>query len=402
MAKEVKFKITAVNATKAAFQAVKNGFKSIKIGGLQTAAILATGFNQAMQVVRSAIGLLIKPVQVLGRAIGEAFKKEKYMVQLDTLLGGIDEAKKRLKDLTEFSASTPFELDSLVEANRIVETFTEGTFDAIEILTKLGDAAAQNGKPIEELADAFGKFVSRVRGGKKVGEELIEPLQTLGVLTGTASRELKKLAGEEAIGFLIKQLEKSAGGMEKLSKTGVGLVSTLKDNVKLNLAVVGQEFLELSKGAISNLISRLKALREDGSLQAFAQRASEIASRVADVVGDLFSTDSATRNRAIEQISSSMVDIGNKFTEVIAKGLVSVSPAIGAGIATGFVAAAKGGVKSFFGFGSDGFDGKQLVSNLSPTNMMDPLNMNQAWLDELKNIGRNTKETKDVIKEGTQ
>jgi hypothetical protein len=63
--------------------------------------------------------------------------------------------------------------------------------------------------------------------------------------------------------------------MGELSKTGHGLFSTLKDNWNLLLAAFGENFESVAKDGIGGLIEQLKALRESGDLEWWAEGAKE-------------------------------------------------------------------------------------------------------------------------------
>lgn len=392
MAKEIKFKIIAVNAMKRPVAAVKRGFKSLAAASIVTAGIMRRAFLAVTRTIdrlaRAAIIPLVGAFTFLGASIKEAFKRERFEVQLETLLGSLSEAKKRLKDLVEFSDRTPFELDEMVEANRILETFTEGAFDAIDMLTKMGDAASANDKPIADVADAFGKFVSRVKGGKKVGEELVEPLQTLGIVAGSAAVELKKLAGDEAIGFVIKQMDKFKGGMDRMSKTGEGLMSTLKQKWKNILQDFGLAFMGLTKDGIGGLIKRLNDLQKSGAVTRFAEKAAKALRKVAVVVGDLFSADASVRAAAMDTVSKKFAEISVGFATTVAQKLEEKAPAIGRGIARGMAdfgkesarAVAESAKKAPLGFASK--TARVLTAGVTG----DPFGLNQKIIMELSGI----------------
>ena len=273
MANSVEFLIKARDLTASAVnkiigrfnkmrQSVNNSFKSM----------LKSVFS-----LRSGLILLTAAAVGLGKAIGVSFQFEKFETQFEVLLGSIDAAKERMVDLANFAATTPFQLEGIATASRLLETFSGGALGGIESLKLIGDAAAGTSNEIEETAFWVGRLFSSLQAGKPFGEAAAR-LSEMAILSGEARNKMEDLqkAGASQIEIwrvLQEELKKNAGGMAKLSVTGSGLISTLKDNWMFALKEFGDVFQDLSKDKIKGLIDTIKDLKDSGAIQQFAKDA---------------------------------------------------------------------------------------------------------------------------------
>lgn len=190
---------------------------------------------------------------------------EVFKTQLGTLLGSADKAEARLKELAKFGAETPFELPELIKAEKVLIGFglqgdkalkmTGKT--ATELRTVIGDIAAGVGVPFDELAVTFGKFSAGASG------EAISRLQELGIVTKEQLQgvgiEFDKAGSlvsplPEAMAAAVKIAEqKFGGGMNALSQTFEGQLSTLKDTASGILRDLGAPLFESVKGALGEI-----------------------------------------------------------------------------------------------------------------------------------------------------
>ena len=284
MAKKVEIIVTAKNATKAGARAVKVSLKSIS----DSAKRVGTAIKAAFSKLRGAFIATAVAAAAMAVTLKKAFEFERYTLQFKVLFGNMDEAKERIKDLQDFSAKTPFQFGDIAKASRALEIFTDGVMGGTESLKLVGDAAAATGTPINDLAFWVGRAYSAISSGRPFGEAAMR-LQEMGILTGAARGEIEDMtkagANNAAIwGVVQKALEKSEGGMETLSLSGEGLVSTLKDNLNLALAEIGLQFQDVAKDKIATLIVWLKKIREDGSIQKWTKGAVQFLTSVVDKV----------------------------------------------------------------------------------------------------------------------
>ncbi|MHA1572665.1 MAG: hypothetical protein ACTSX8_01605, partial [Alphaproteobacteria bacterium] len=225
---------------------------------------------------RTAMIATAATVGVLGLAIKKAFQFETLETQFAILLKSTEAAKARMEELAAFSATTPFQLPDIAEASRQLTIFSGGLLGSAQSMLAVGDAAAATGRPIQEVAFWIGRAIDAIKSGRPFGEAAMR-LQEMGILTGEARAQMEDLqkSGADNIevwDVLTDRLAEFEGGMAKLSQTGAGLESTLRDNVGLVLKDIGEIFVPAAKRALESLIETLQKLREDGTLIKWADR----------------------------------------------------------------------------------------------------------------------------------
>ena len=177
--------------------------------------------------------------------------------------------------LIDFAAKTPFQLPGLGGATRQLLAAGVSTEDLWGELQVLGDISAGAQKPMNEMAAIYAKVMSKGKADTEALNQLSEAgvpiVQSLVDLAADYGNEITKEdvykaaeRGEISFRTLREALEKltSEGGvfndqMEKQSQTLFGLASTLKDNLFLGLASVGEKLVE-----ITGLKDRLREFTE--------------------------------------------------------------------------------------------------------------------------------------------
>ena len=142
-----------------------------------------------------------------------------------------------------------------------METLTNGALSTVEGMRLLGDAAAVAQQPIQELAVWVGRAYDGLQSNRPIGEAMMR-MQELGLVSGNTRNQIERLQkqgkGKEAWLILQKELQKTEGAMEKLSKTSAGLWSNLKDAITETLVRVGEPALEKIKLTLSGLINTVE------------------------------------------------------------------------------------------------------------------------------------------------
>jgi tape measure domain-containing protein len=219
----------------------------------------------------------------IGLAVNQAAKFEQIESQFTVLTGSVDKAKRAIKDLSDFSAKTPFAFEDIANAGKQLISFG---FEATEIkdrLQEIGDVAAATGQPIGDLSLIFGQVSA---AGKLTGERLNQ-LQERAVPIGPAIAKTLGVAESAVRGLVSKgkvdfetfqkafqSLSKEGGlafkGLERQSNTLGGQISTLKDNFVLLTVDLGKQFLPVVKEITSRLIAFFNVLRQNPELAATA------------------------------------------------------------------------------------------------------------------------------------
>ncbi len=149
----------------------------------------------------------------------------------------VEQAKDHVEDLTNFAASTPFQLPGILESSTLLKVFAADTVYGADTLRIIGDAAAGVGAPLEGVSTWVGRLYTNLQAGKPVGEAAAR-LQEFGLLSGPARNALEELAKgggntTEAMELLRSEFEKHEGAMERLSQTTSGLESTFSDTFSM-------------------------------------------------------------------------------------------------------------------------------------------------------------------------
>ncbi|MDD5000879.1 MAG: tape measure protein [Thiomonas arsenitoxydans] len=249
-----------------------------------SARVSASGFGSVLKTaLGTAIGFTVAGVfqtathavrNFIETSISAAAQMERFNVQFEVLLGSAEAATQRLDEIKEFARVTPFNLDDVVEANKVLTVFGRGVLDTTEVMTKVGDAAAFAGVRFNDLAVWVGRAYSSIQAGRPFGEAAMR-LQELGILTGEARTELERMTesgarAEDIWGFLVGQLDKFGGLMDKQSNTFEGLVSNLEDTWFQIQTIIGQPIMEAAK---TGLLKLLDALSDPETQQGIADLA---------------------------------------------------------------------------------------------------------------------------------
>ena len=229
--------------------------------------------NQMTKTGRMLSTRLSLPLAALGGlAVKQAANFERLQTTLNTLTGSAEAGAEAFQRLVQFSAKTPFQLDELVKVNNTLMGFGLNADQAFNSLSMLGDIAGIVGGDLQSIGIAFGQAAAEGRVMTRDLRQFINNgvpiLDILAESMGVARGEIMDMASEGKITFDILNRAfqdatsdggKFAGGMNTLSQTLNGLFSTLKDNVNIALAELGEviaDVLNLKEGipALSNRI----------------------------------------------------------------------------------------------------------------------------------------------------
>lgn len=204
--------------------------------------------------------------------------------QFITFTGSAEGAADQMARLTQFASKSPFALAEVAEANRTLLAFGSGAEQSVEQLRQIGEISAATGKDLSDLAGIFGKIQQT---GKLTGEtfqQLIERGVNLGPeiakSMGVASSSItdliskSKISADEvskALATLTSEGGQYFGSTVRMSETLSGSISTLKDNVSILAAEIGQR-LAPSMTQTTNIFSEMV-----GSVTDYLAREREIA-----------------------------------------------------------------------------------------------------------------------------
>lgn len=220
---------------------------------------------------------------------------EQYTTNFTTMLGSQEEAVKKVEELKEFAASTPFSMDDLAQATQTLLAFGVESENSTDRLRQLGDIALGDQDKMQRLATAFGKVTAQ---GKVTGEtvqQMIDagwnPLILISEMASETMEQTQKRMSQGAIS--VEELEAAmeaattgsgqfAGGMEAASQTMAGMISTLKDNAQALAGEVFQPLSDTLKEMVSLIIEEVSAISSafksggmSGAMKAFGSAFSD-------------------------------------------------------------------------------------------------------------------------------
>ena len=219
-----------------------------------TGAALRSGMATAGKaaVVGGTAGM-IAAAAGFGVSMVKAMDLETMEVQFQTLLGSAERAKTRIAELQRFADKTPFEMPEVVSASRQLEVLTQGALSTGSGLRLVGDVAAGTGMQFDEAAMWVGRLYDALQNNRPAGEAMMR-LQEMGAMSGKVRGEIEKLqasgAGAQAWNVASAALGRYSGGMEKLSATFSGKMSTLNDAISGIFRSFGTPVMEAIKPAI--------------------------------------------------------------------------------------------------------------------------------------------------------
>lgn len=218
---------------------------------------------------------LTLPVAGLGAAAVKAASDLQSMeVQFRSLTGGADQAAQMVKRLNEFAAKTPYEIEGISSAARQLLASGTDIEQVTEQLQYLGDIAASQGVPIEEIAAIF----SKVQAKGKVELESLNQLAERGIPIFKALSEATGLPADalgagavsvEEFTATLRGMAQEGGmaymAMDNLSQTAAGKFSTAMDSLKMAAASIGELLLPYITAAIdkvTEMADKFQALDE--------------------------------------------------------------------------------------------------------------------------------------------
>lgn len=255
-------------------------------------------FNKKMSKVQATLGKAGAKMKSVGKtmsigitaplgllafgALKSASSLETLEVAFDSMLGSGEAASKMVKDLTDFTAKTPFQLEGVGKAAKQLLSFGVAGDEILGKLKFLGDIASGANVPLSDMASIFGKVKAK---GKAMTEELLQLsdrgvpiIDVLAKKMGVAKDAIFDMASKGKISFEVMQDAMQSmtteGGifedqMKKQSNTMAGIWSTLKDNVELALGALGEDIMKAfdlknvlkdAIGFIQEMTEKFKAL----------------------------------------------------------------------------------------------------------------------------------------------
>ena len=252
------------------------------------------------------------------KIVQETGKLETATVKWEVLTGSVEVAEQKIKDIFEFSNSTPFTFKSVEQAASIMYNLTDGALQGENALRLLGDRAAKANQPIEEISVWFGRLYSNMQAGRPIGEAMAR-MQELGIVSGTLRNELEDMSKSDMMNGtawqrFIEGTKNADGMMERLSQTIEGKLSTLEGVWDGIFAFEDKEIQDGIKLSIDGLINSLNESKPE--IQAMLKDIFGVVSSVvggavltiAELYKDITDTKNLSEYRKLEEMIKSSND----------------------------------------------------------------------------------------------
>ena len=251
---------------------------------------------------------------VLKTGIGYNQQMDDYTANMQTLLGGVDKAEAKIKELSDMAAKTPFELPTLADATQTLLAFGVKAEDSTGILKSLGDISLGNASKLETLTRSYGKMSSTGKVTLENVQMMIDagfnPLNLIAERNHMTMESLYEALSDGKVPFdeltwAIKKATSEGGqfynGMETASKTLTGRLSTLKENWSAFLALVTKPAYESLRDTILpsaiDMVNKLTASFNESGLQGvlstFSAEVGKLGKSIASKITEYFDSDQA-------------------------------------------------------------------------------------------------------------
>jgi tape measure domain-containing protein len=256
----------------------------LKMSGIATAA---KGFDVASSAVGDLInglgkiGLAASGIEAIGKStvsMGMALLKgnanlEMTTISFQTLLGSASAAQDMIKQLTDFAASTPFELTGLESNTQRLLAFGFSAKDIIPLMTSMGDAISALGGTQDNL-NSLVYVMGQMRQEAHINAGDIMQMVNLGIPAlqmladhyGKTTSEIQEMItkglipGKDAVAIFSQSLEKQYGGMMKAqSSTFSGMISNLQDWANSTMIILTKPLFEPAKKALAALLNYVQS-----------------------------------------------------------------------------------------------------------------------------------------------
>lgn len=190
---------------------------------------------------------VIRNIQRLGMAaVKTASMFEDLGLQFKVILQDGLAAKRLFRELVEFSAVTPFSIEELSKGSQQLLNLTEGVYGGVESMRLFGDAIAATNRDVEGSTYWIGRLYAALQSGGEI-TRAVNALLRIKLLQPTVLRQMKEMkdagaSNAEIWKVFLDSLKRFEGGMEEMSQTVSGKMSTMKDNWRIAFAQMGEDF----------------------------------------------------------------------------------------------------------------------------------------------------------------
>ena len=261
-----------------------------------------TGILGKFALVQTAANLATGAIMGMARGVGDfaatAGRMEVLQLQLEAFAGGAQEARDVFNEFVDIAAKTPFNLEQVAQAGKIMMAFGVETDTAVKATEQLGIVAAATGGDVNLLARNLGQIAAQgqayTRDLTQFAIQGIPIWEEMSKVTGASVQELKKMASEGKISFDIVQsaLDNLTASGSRFSMIAERMQETFQGRMARIEAAMQKLALEFINGF--NSMDRAMGGLVSGSMKLFADSLFAIANNMQTIMKVLGTLTAAT------------------------------------------------------------------------------------------------------------
>jgi len=217
------------------------------------------------------------PIVAFGTlAVKQASNLELMQLKMDAFTGSAEMGQKVMQDLINFTRRSPFELQGVTEASKVLLSVGTNIKDLVPLLNDLGDMSALTNVSLTD----FAYLLARTHEQGTVSGRVLKTLYQQGLPLSESFEDLKKkfhitagsldevakkgLLTYHDLLLILRNVPKHSkafhDGMKKMSETLAGSMIRLKTNFYLAVAEIGKVIISMKnlKGEVNFLIVELQ------------------------------------------------------------------------------------------------------------------------------------------------
>jgi tape measure domain-containing protein len=236
-----------------------------EVGRIASGIVIAQAFYGTVNAIESAAAALLD----------FRIEMENAAIAFETLLGSQQASEKFMDAAKDFAAESPFELVDIEQGAKRLLAFRFQAKSVLPILKVLGDTAAGLGGGVDTL-DGIIRAIGQIKTKGKVQAEELMQLAERGVPAYDILREKLGLTQEQiadigregisaskAIPALLEGMEEQFGGLsDKLAESTGGLLSNIKDSLKIIGVDIFDSLFDSFQGILQKMAKTLDKWRE--------------------------------------------------------------------------------------------------------------------------------------------
>lgn len=240
---------------------------------------LESSSSKAMGAVKAGAAIAVAAMVAVAGAVAKVgvdynAMMEQSQVAWGTILGSQEKAKTTLKELQQMGAKTPYEFEGLDKSAKLLEMAGFHGGNLFTTLTKVGDAVSAVGGNDEVLQGVSMALYQMSAKGKISAQEMnqmaergIPAWQMLADGMHKSVPELMKMSeqgkllAKDAIPMMVDAMgTKFKGSMDAQSKTFNGMMSTMKDNLKILAGELSKPLFDQMKKGLEVVLPMLDGI----------------------------------------------------------------------------------------------------------------------------------------------